>query len=162
MVIPEKKLILVLRYNEFRQYSFISEHESIINKNGCVWMMKFGRSIPDKSIKNVIDESGLIILKEPKKSGGKYFCAHVCEYRNVNTCRTDSSPHYYYELLSSMEDNNEIRTWLRIDELCEIDQDIVDEFYLTSNGRKLKDVIGETRTSAMYVQCDRKYELEGR
>lgn len=152
MDLSNSKRIMVVRYTPFRKYNFIKEHCNIIKDNGSVWMLKVGRKIPDAAVKDIIHQGGNVILKEPKLSGGRYYYAHCTSSYQGLPIDDMRFPEYYRKIPREDYDREPLDgTWLRIDEVCALDEDVVNCLYLCSNNRKLCEVVSQTRTSIMYV-----------
>ncbi len=63
--------MLFFRFSNYREFSFIEEHKSIINSTGYVWLMKIGKRTSIISINKVLKAGGYIVLKFQMK---EYIC----------------------------------------------------------------------------------------
>ena len=148
------KKMMVIRFFSVRKVDFISEHKVLIEKNGSVWMLKSGKKIPDSSLKNVLESGGVILLKAPKIEGGRFYKAHFVDFFLGVPKPEMIFPDYYSSLENEYDYEKSILdgTWFKVDSILEMQDSDVDELVLWSNGKKLKDVINQTRTSVMYVK----------
>ncbi len=155
MKINKDAKILVLRFNNYKKYKFIDEHSKILESNKSVWLLKGGKAINSKTMDNILSEGGHIILKEPKKDGGKYYYVHAREFYNGKNKETFAFPCYYNEMI---DDYNCIYmeklegTWINIDFIKEFNG--VKNLKLISNGKNVEDIIASTRSSLIYAQSN--------
>lgn len=159
MIIQKNKKILVLRYNEYKNYDFIKEHMKILKNQGCVWMLKLGRQIPDQSLRSVIEESGVVIFKSPKKAGNRYFIAQFNEFCNGRMENSEFYPNYYHEMRKENYEVSLNGTWLRVIDIAEAPMEVIEQLRLVKNQKKLIDVVGVTRTSMLYVTSSNDCEV---
>ena len=151
--------LLVLRFTQFGHYDFVKEHNCLICDNGFTWMLKKGRNIPLKSLETVLNSGGGMILKAPKKAGGIYYYAHFSACANGVPQDNYNYPRYYAEITDEYVDNPLDGTWIKLDYIHELSDDIVEHLYLSSNDNKVVDVIGKTRTSVMYAYLDENFKV---
>ena len=157
MFMKANKKMMVLRVNQYKSYDIIKEHNKISAENGYVWILKMGKPIPEKAIKDVIDESGILILKMPKSKGGDFYYARLIESRNGNPGTDYAYPSYYNEMVETPNFDHDYSlsgTWLRISEIKELPLEAVNKMVLVNTGNSLIDVVNSTRTSFMYVRCE--------
>lgn len=151
MTIHTEQKCLVLRVNNFQNYSFVEEHKRTIEQTGYVWMVKLGKMLSDKSLEEIIECGGHLILKTPKKQNEAYYYAHLVEFMNGTSPKEAVFPDYYAEI-AQQEGMTEITgTWLKVDCIYPIENEKVEHFVLASNGKKLTDIVGVTRTSYLFV-----------
>ena len=159
-MIEAKKPVLVVRYNCFRDFDFIDEHSRILQEAGHVWMLKVGKKIPLLSLRNFEEAGGHILLKSPKKLGNRYYYAHMVQYRHGSPGEDMCYPSYYHAMTEESYDYTLDGTWLQFDKLFEINDESIDHFHLIKNGAALRDIINATRTSTLYVESDKTFEME--
>ena len=146
--------MLVFRYKNFKGYDFVNEHNNILENNGYTWILKLGNKIKEKSIKSVIDSTGILLLKAPKKDGGNTYMCKVVEFQNGKLDEENIYPQYYKEI---REENQLVEldgSWFKIISMKKISEEAYMSLKLCNNNRKLIDVINETRTVIMYVYSD--------
>lgn len=153
--------LLLLRFNNYKKYSFLDEHLRYVKDDGSVWMLKIGRKIPEAKIQDVLNQGGILILKEPKIDGGKYYVAHIKEYLYGAATYEMSFPEYYYEMADdemiwNMEEGL-FGTWLHVDQIEPLPKDFVPNLKLLSNGKDVEDVLSHTMSSMMYIQSKQDY-----
>lgn len=160
MVVKANKEILVVRFSQYKKVDFIEEHLKLIRKIGNVWMLKIGRKIPEKSLKNVLSENGMILLKAPKKVGGKYYLAMVEEYHNGLPKDSFVYPDYYKEIIEDCFGFSLEGTWIKVNCIKEMPKDLLNNFQMSKNGKPLENVINSTRTSVLYAVCNKDFEIK--
>ena len=161
MKIPANKCIMTIRYTQYRNIDFITEHKKLVDRFGSVWMLKVGRKIPIVSLEEVARESGIIILKAPKVAGGQFYIAPQISYRNGMPLKDFNYPEYYEDMIDSQKEY-EITldgTWLEIGIISPLPADALNSMLMKKSGKKLLDVIGSTRTSIMYAVCESELVL---
>ena len=141
--------VLLIRVNDFEKYSFVDEHKKILKEHKNIWMLKTGRHLADRALR-CLNNTGWLILKEPKKSGDKYY---ICTVDAANTGSINNNyifPSYYEE----MADNGTPLqgTWICISSLIAIPEEIVDKIELSKSHKKVKDVVNATRSPILYVE----------
>ena len=157
MGIAKNQKMLLLRYNEYRKYDFIKEHSAILRQNGYVWLLKVGKSLPDKSVDSIMKCGGWIVFRGPKARGGRLYIAHCREYFNGLPDGNMKYPRYYEEMIEDEDTwfvDDLYGTWFCIDYLEERTLDISSHLFLLSNQKSVIDVLNATRSSVMYVFCD--------
>ena len=153
MQIKEGTPVLLLRVNDFGQFKFIDEHEKCLMKQSSVWMLKAGRHLSDKSVR-MIQDSGVIILKEQKKSGNRFALAYAKDIKQGRKQNEMSTPEYYKELLNDgfvLEG-----TWIEITQIDILQEETIQKIVLAKDQQKVIDVVGKTRAPILYctVNCD--------
>ena len=151
-IIPHKS-ILVIRVNDFKEYSFIKEHRDILLTNGSVSMLKAGRPLAEKSISKVMDDGAIMLLKASKKTGGKYYASHIKNVQTGSASDNSDYPQYYLELQKSGISLN--GTWLQLDEITEVSDEAIGEFRLVKGGKLMSDIVSCTRSPILFVQTER-------
>ncbi len=154
MYVNMDKEMIVVRFLTFKNFDFIEEHSDVLKKNKIVWMLKTGKYIPAPVLDEIINNGGMMILKAPKKLGGKYYMTHFCEYYHGNAKESMVFPEYYYQLPTEYDKSPLDGTWLKIDRIHELTNEYVHRLRLCSNGKRIDEVVKQTRTSVMYVYLD--------
>lgn len=148
----EKRLLL--RFSDYKSHSFIDEHQNLINEIGEVWMLKMGRRIPNDRLAELFSNGGQLLLKASKHSGGRYYCASVIAARNGTPTAAMIYPQYYSEMLKdeNLFCNRSLEgTWFCVENISELPLSIVEKLRLVSNDKMVEDVLGQTRSSVVYV-----------
>lgn len=162
MFMKANKKMMVLRVNQYKSYDVINEHNKILAEKGYVWILKMGKPIPEKAIKGVIDESGILILKMPKSNGGDFYYAKLIECHNGDPEIDYIYPSYYNEMVETPNYDHDYSlcgSWLKISEIKELPLEAVKRLVLINTGNSLIDVVNSTRTSFMYVRCEEDINL---
>ena len=154
MDIRANKKMLVLRYSPYKKYDFIHEHEKIIDKYGCVWLLKLGKPVPDIALKEILEGDSGLILKAPKKDGGSYYYCHMLSAQNTNVKREMRYPDYYNELMNELYWYSFTGTWIKIKKFILLEPDEIKHLKLVSNNKDLVEVLGQTRTTMLYAYSD--------
>ena len=147
-MIDKNTEMLLFRFGEFKHYDFIEEHTKIINEHGYVWVLKSGRKSNPAKIKEIINQGGWIILKQPKNAGGKYYIGqfvNVQEEEPTDQCY----PNYYEEFFFFFLTNEQ---WFKITSIAELNSNDIEKIVLCKNGNRVVDIIGTTMTSVMFVK----------
>lgn len=157
MILKAEKTSLLLRINNYKNKDFIEEHNKIIQKYGYVWMLKAGRKLVQSKLDTVMNDSAVLILKAPKKTGGGYFYTSINEYC-IGKERPDMIyPDYYKELIDDevyWQVESLDGTWLKIGEIKSLPEEKVSKLKLLSNGKLVCDVVGTTMSATLYVKSD--------
>lgn len=158
-VINQEEKALLIRFKNFKNKDFVYEHNQKLDQNGRVWMVKLGRHVVEEKLKQVLSESGILILKAPKSIGGKYYCTYIYDYYYGLPNKNFNFPSYYDELLSERlywTDNSLNGTWIHIGKIVELRNSDAQQLYLISNHKKVTDVLNHTMSSVLYVQSSKK------
>lgn len=159
MIIKANIPILVIRYSQINNISFIEEHEKIINENRFTWMLKTGKKIPDSSLDKVKDNGGFIILKAPKGVGGKFYVAHVLECNNGMPKSEYIYPNYYNNITSDFLAEPLDGTWFKVEKLEQLPLEKAENLLLCKNKKRIIDVIAITRTAVLYSYFQDEIEI---
>lgn len=149
--IQAKKKILVLRYSQFRNYDFLSEHKSIIDRLGYVWMLKLGKTVPEYRMKEILAETQAIILKAPKSQGGNYLIAVFDDFYNGKAPKELLFPNYYNEMVDTSYEYSLEGTWIKTISVREMTNEEVKKIFLVSNDKNIEDVMKSTRSALLYA-----------
>lgn len=153
-MIRKNESVLVIRYNEYRQYSFFKEHCQILDDVNYVWIHKMGREIPESSLKKFCENGGHILFKSPKKNGEHYYYAHFVECKNGKLNDKKAYPNYYQEMIEDIGGLYECTldgTWFKVDYLHEMNNNDVEKIVLEKNGKHISEVIKSTRTTTLHA-----------
>lgn len=163
MNIQKDTSFLLIRFNNYKMVDFIAEHQSIIKKDGFVWMMKGGKQQDQSKISKLIDNKGYLILRAPKKAGGDYYIAHILESYNGSPTTEMNYPTYYNDMVedeSLWSFDSLVGTWFRVDFIKRIPKDQIKHIKLVSNGKMAEEVLNASMTSTMYVKNDESIVTE--
>ena len=150
MKLDKDKTMLVLRVNDFQSIHFIEAHQDLINRHGTVWMLKAGRSLASKSLSTIKNEGNYLILKEPKKAGGRYYLCHILDVYEGPAKKDMVYPSYYQQLDSV---NISLRgTWLLIEGIIPINEDVLDYIVLVKGGKRMTEIVNSTRSPILFVK----------
>ena len=134
----------------------------MIQQHGNVWMLKTGKMIPDQKMASIILNNGFLALRAPKADGSKYYFASVIDAFN-GPCKKDMIYPLYYEEMLNDEDMWAVDSlegsWFKINKILEIQPQLVGNFYLVSNGKRVEDVLSSSRTSVTYVNCCETFNI---
>ena len=161
MILKANSKVLVLRFNNYKKWNFIEEHTRILNSTKYVWILKAGKYIKEHQIEDVLRNGGNLILKEPKKDGGKYYYLHICDFYNGNVEDEFNFPQYYYEMLDDYEyyTMEELSgTWIKVDYLKQLENGL-DRLRLISNDKGLDETISSTRSALLYAYSNTDIEI---
>lgn len=161
MKIKAGEKLLVLRFNNYKDYDFIEEHKRIIGTDGIVWILKLGKPVPDKTLNNILLGSAGLILKAPKSLGGKYYYCQMLDAQNMKPKDGMNYPAYYKELLEDMFWHSMDGTWIKVNEFIELNEEVISGLKLVSNDHRLDDVLSMTRTTMLYAYSERTIKIDG-
>ena len=156
-MITANAMILVMRINDYKKYSFITEHCCIMQKSGHVWMLKAGKRIPEAKMSQVINDGGNIMLRGSKASGGKYYYAHAAEVKYGIPDASMTFPDYYNMMVadpSLWSFDSLDGTWLKLSLLQEVDPGLLEHIRLVSNGRTVDEAMRSSMTSFVYARSE--------
>ncbi|SEG36549.1 hypothetical protein SAMN04487934_11819 [Eubacterium ruminantium] len=143
--------MLLFRFNNYLEYSFIEEHKKILENEEYVWVMKVGRLCKQSRLDNITHNGGYIILKAPKNDGNRYYIGKYTEVLNSFPDNEQFMPEYY----KSMKENGDlIGLEIQCFKVCcikELDNEVLNKIVLSVNDRNVSDVISQTRTAVMFV-----------
>ena len=149
--------LLLVRYNKYKKYDFVQEHEKCLGSKHNAWMLKTGKRMPEIKLKEIMDGGGWLILRSPKSSGGIYCLAHVVSTYYGEPDLSMHSPDYYNEMMvddSLWMFDSLVGTWFEIDSFCLVNDDFKNHLQLISNRKYVEDVIKTTRSATLYVELD--------
>lgn len=147
----EKTTTLVLRVNDYGNIKFIDEHIKEYKKTGFVWMLKIGRALAEKSIKRVMESGGCLLLKEPKKDGGRYYYCEITDIKQGKAREEYNFPDYYSQFNSAIPLDG---TWLKIKGIVPLAESVLPNFELVKGGKKMTEIVNSTRSPILFVQSN--------
>lgn len=151
ILIKKNTPMLLFRFNNYLDYSFVEEHKRILENEEYVWMMKTGRLCKQSRLDNVTENGAYIILKAPKKDGNKYYIGRYLEVVNYLPDDEQCMPAYYKHMKENVDlIGLEIQNF----KLCTIEKvknKDIEKLVLSINSRKVSEVISETRTAVMFI-----------
>lgn len=156
MLIETGTNMILFRYNNYKSFSFITEHQSVLKQNGYVWMLKIGKKSSEDKIKKVQAAGGWIILRAPKSDGGISYISHFtvcCAEQPSDHCY----PQYYEDLIKSRNEafdffEDPSFTWFRIDSITDFAVENSKKLVMAVNGKSVDKVIETTRTAFMFIK----------
>lgn len=161
MTIETNTEMILFRFSNYKKHSFIDEHQAVLEKEGHVWMLKFGRKTDYKKLQSIIRSGGWLVLRAPKADGGRNYLAQFTDVQEDNP--TDKSfPAYYKELFENSQERfyeESSRQWFRLVFLKPIHNDKATSLVISKTGKRVEDVIKVTRTAVMYVRNDCPIEI---
>lgn len=162
MIIKKNTEMLLFRFNNFKRFSFLQEHMSVLKDSGYVWMLKLGRQSNMDKIKGIKDCGGWMILRAPKAEGGSSFLAKFSEVED-KTPADGIYPAYYHDILGgNAEDfyySDTSKQWFRIEKIRPITDKETATLVISKTGKKVDDVIKTTRTAVMFVKNEAPIEI---
>jgi|GEM_PF-2017642 hypothetical protein len=158
MKISKGKEILVLRFNNYKSWNFIEEHQKLIEANGDVWILKGGRPITATRINEIMEDGvGFLVLKEPKKDGGNYYIASIDKIVTDDPTPGMKYPSYYNDMLydyDCLAIESLYGTWIHIKEIVPLSNEVIKHLHLLSNNKLLDPVLSSTRSSMLFAMPD--------
>ena len=153
MEFKNNQQFLFLRMSNFDKYDFIDEHTKIINEHGYVWILKTGRKIDKKYLKELIKSESGIIIKKPSRTDDKLY---YCKLENIDYDNSEMFPEYYYDFLTyngfKISDiNHDNSCWFKISSITPIPSDITKDLVVTKNNNSLLNAAINSR--APYIFC---------
>ena len=124
--------LLSLRFGEkfAPKCGTIAAHTEIINKYGFVWYGKFGNTISDRILKEIMAEPDPRILLIKSGTQDRYW-AHISEYKKVKPDQKECIPSYY------REDSTRVKVWFKIVKIERAPSDIMSKCRIISSGALL-------------------------
>ena len=153
MVINKGHRLLLLRCRQYAEHDFVREHNAITTANGSVWLLKAGRAISPTKLKDVMDESQCLVLKQAKADGGKYYWTKLMNVHEGFPQKGMSYPSYYSDMLSSLDGNYSklTGTWLQIGLIHRLPKGYENKLLLLKNEKTADEILSRTRSSTLYV-----------
>lgn len=140
MIIPDNKKILVLRYGTNILKDCMEKHLEVLEKHGCCWFAKLGRSPSSKILKEVFGEgTGVVILYA---RGGCYVC-EVSEYSDKKP--VSNMPEYYQEYI--FDEGLMPSMYFKIDKMEKIPSDDLNRLVVSSSRNYLIETLNRSMNS---------------
>ena len=156
MIIPENTEMMLFRYSNYHGFSFIEEHMKVVSNSGYVWMLKTGRKskvdlyIPQK-------DNTYLVLKSPKSEGSKYYISKVLEIKDTEPLEK-LYPEYYAQFRKTIFYHHD-EQWFKLKWIKEIDQKDANSLTLIRSGKKVSEVVSQTRTAFLFVKNELPLEV---
>ena len=154
-MIKKNDQVLVLRYISYEDYDFIKEHQTIIDKTDSVWLFKFGKQVSRVSAEKVINNGGHLLLRQPKKDGGKLYYSKILGFMNGKFTKDMSFPDYYFKAKLGERVGWLEGSWFKINQMKEVPEEFYNHFKMIKNDKLINDVLNETRTSVLLAYSDK-------
>lgn len=157
MTIAAGTEMLLFRYNNYKSYSFIKEHQSFLDKNEYVWMLKLGKKSSIDKINAIKAAGGWIVLRAPKSEGGVSYIASFTDY-SENEPDDGNYPEYYNEILYGLDDEESFDIydpafqWFKLRWIRKLDEESANNLVVSKTGKRVEDVVETTRTAVMYIK----------
>ena len=156
--------MLLFRYSNYGNNSFIQEHRSVIDKNGYVWMLKLGKRSSIEKITTIKNAGGWMVLRAPKSEGGISYIASFSEFSETFPDKL-SCPEYYDEIIQGLNDDetlyitNPTLQWFKLNCIVRLDEQMSKNLVVSKTGKAVDEVIETTRTAVMYIKNVKKMTL---
>lgn len=148
MIVKENTDILLFRFSNYRNNSFLLSLEEILQQKGYVWVLKSGRKSDNKKILQILEQGGWFVLKEPKSDGGKYFISKFDEYTE-DIPDDKNFPGYYNDIIS---ENGFQGQWFKLTLIKELSNKDVLNLKIAKTEKSVIEVIQNTRTAVMFTK----------
>lgn len=162
MTIEINTEMMLFRFSNYKKHSFIDAHQAVLQKEGHVWMLKFGRKTDNQKLQSIIRSGGWLVLRAPKAEGGKTYLAKFTDVQEESPIDM-SFPAYYKELFESPNDyllfKELSRQWFRLVSLKPISKSEAASLVISKSGKRVEDVIKVTRTAVMFVKNEIPIEV---
>ncbi len=157
MIIDKDTEMLLFRFSNYKSYSFIEEHISVLRKAGYVWMLKLGKRSSMEKLESIKERGGWLVLRSPKADGGKSYLTRFTEI--VEGDPKDNTYPEYYDTFLNVTGEEELYysiepayQWFKIEFITSIDNKVTSCFVVAKTEKKLDDVINTTRTAVMFIK----------
>ena len=131
---------LFLRISDFKKYNFLEEHKKILDKEGFVWLLKFGKNVKPDYLKELKNNKGGLILKSSPKNGNQFY---YCLFDKTEVDDSLKFPNYYNEVFEHenyyLEDLVKTQSWFRITKMFPIDDNLLKNIETCSSHKLLKE-----------------------
>jgi len=151
---------LFLRLVDFKKNNFIQEHIKTLNSKKCVWLLKMGRPIKKEFIKNIIEQNGVLILKETARNGNKFYCCKISS--NDPFSEKLIYPDYYNDLFeeNSFTNIENLGNWFKITQIKELSDKDVKAFVTNTTGKDLYECgMKYTQVPQFYLHNNKNLEI---
>ena len=110
-MVNSNSLMLLCRVYDYKYYSFIEEHQKVLQENGECWILKSGKKISPARMKDVLNESGFIVLKTPKSGTDKFYLCKIAQMTYNKPIGNKLFPKYYEQY---MQENGWAGQWINV------------------------------------------------
>lgn len=162
MVIPIGTRMMLFRFSNYKQYSFIDEHLKTIENKGFVWMMKIGKRTNQEKLNAIMGDGGFLILRSPIKDGGKFYICHFTEIKEDTIENYEYVPSYYAEIMDDIDFYGRGYQLFKVLWIKPLPDAYAEYLVLQLNGKRVSEIIKETRTAVMFVKNEKAIELPER
>jgi hypothetical protein len=131
----------------------IEDHVDILSKYGEVWWGVFGKGISEKKTKEIKSQvfNGFetkVVLTASFQNLHKY---HVARIKDIITKKNPWFPFEESELIPFYYRGSEILTWLKLDDIKEVDKSFLKQYTLQSNPQRDLEESLKGQSSIMYI-----------
>lgn len=157
------KKAIVLRINYFKDYDFVEAHNNALT-NGKVWVLKIGKTIPEKRLKSLKEENGYIVFRTDKKHGSRFFIAKFVDYCIGSPTKDMRYPDYYQEMISMLSYSRDVSdsgSWLQIEKIKEMDIEQINSLVMDNSSEKVCKLLERCSSSFVYAHFTKKDDLNG-
>ena len=152
-MINQNTPMLLFRYSNYKKLRFIDEHIKIIQNSGYVWMMKMGKKTSSEKIKNIIKNGGYIVFKSPIAEGNHFYIGRFVDFCEELPPDDDHMPSYYSEIVNEENFWEAPTQYFKLIDIVPLDERYTSLLRLKINQKKVLDVVNETRTAVMFIEC---------
>lgn len=163
MRINENTKMLLFRFNNFGNNSFIAAHTDVLQKNGYVWMLKLGKRSSMDKLNDIKENGGWLVLRSPKADGGK---SYITQFSKMLEEEPEDMvyPSYYAEILNESDEQsyynpNIAYQWFKIELIAELTESNVETLVISKTGKSVNAVIETTRTAVMFIQNSKQISI---
>ena len=149
-MIENDTLMLLFRFSNYKKYNFIEEHKVFLKEKGYVWMMKMGKKTSVDKLSKIKAQGGYIVLKSPIADGNRYYIGQFEDFQDEMPNDKVHMPQYYSEILEDIMFYDSPAQYFKLTNLQPLGDNDEDALRLEKSGKKVVDVINETRTAVMY------------
>lgn len=113
-----------------------------------MWFCRLGKT--NLKINSILNDSGLIFIRDSKRNGGKFYVAFVSDISRAapKTCFPK-----YYDLICKDK-----ALWFKINSIKEIDGKIINKCFSSSSSGRTVDEACRSMCSAFYITANRTIE----
>lgn len=165
MIINKDTEMLLFRFANYRNHSFIEEHISVLRKEGYVWMLKLGKRSSVDKLEDIRKNGGWLILRSPKSAGSK---SYLTKFTAIIEGEPEDNayPEYYNDFLNGAEQEDiyylsePTYQWFKIEYIAPLDCNAASSLVVAKTGKKVDDVISSTRTAVMFIKNELTIEIQ--
>lgn len=124
----------------------IEAHNQLLNEHGEVWYGKFGTSLSEKVIMDILNNESPKILLIHSGTANRYW-AYINDIQKT-TPDLSRVPSYYHH------EENRIKTWFRIWKFEVADKDIMSKCKVASSGATLSNASKHSMSPYFIITCE--------